>query len=163
MSNLDRRIVTIHVSGRARLSGYRYWWVKGVKGFNPKEHCAMCLLGPFLGNWKEPGNFPMHKDVPLPLAPGVLALYICGVSFRGYDNNFHLPLMQDDKAPGFDIPMIDGQTMHVEGAHRLGIPPLEKGAYGKPAAFTTCRNFQWAAAYFGIDDSGRPKQATLEL
>ena len=125
-----------------RLEGFRYFWAKKVVGFDPAEHCAKCLVGPWgkcsstmqLGRWQ-------------PVELGAVAFYICGVAkpFR-WENNFHLAFVEGRDL--LRVPTWNGFEVQVEGARRLEIPALPNGFGGRGAAFTTCRNFQFGVARF---------------
>ena len=154
--------MTIEVRGGQVLVGYSYWWVKGVTGFDPRQHCAKCLPGPFLVNWQRP--FPMNQEITVKTIGSVRAVYVCGVSQAGYRYNFHAPLVDDPDARDVEMPMVKGQTLIVRGAHLLEIPPLPDGTLGKDRSFTTCRNFQFGYAYFGPEGTVGPrKRPLLEL
>ena len=133
-----------------RLAGFRYFWIKGVRAFDPSRHCARCLVGPYASGpglgYRE--TLPIPAAVPLGpetfggAAPSVV--YVCGVSGR-YADNLHLALLVEPGAVA-EAETFNGYRLRVEGARRLDIPPIPDGAMDLPKAFTTCRNFQFGVA-----------------
>ena len=154
-------MITLKVTGGAQLVGYPFFWVKGVQGFDPSEHCAKCLPGPFLVNWQRP--FPMNQEIHLKMPKSCRSIYICGVADAGYRHNLHAPIIPDALAPVIEIPMVMGQTMFIHGAHLLEIPALPANWKGRNSSFTTCRNFQFGVAYFGPEGTVRPSARLPEL
>jgi len=151
--------MTIEVRGGKALVGYAYWWVKGVTGFDPRQHCAKCLPGPFLVNWQRP--FPMNQEIELRAVGTIRAVYICGVADSGYRHNFHAPIVPDPNGRELVLPMVKGQQLIIQGAHLLEIPPLPDGFLGKDRSFTTCRNFQFGVQYFGPEGTVGPRKMPL--
>lgn len=143
-------IKVVIVSPFEKVEGYRYFWVKRVSGWLPTQHCARCLKGPFE---RFDGDY-----APQPNTPAVVTLrgkeqylYVCGVAQpRDWSANFHAPMRPVDGAR-FELPMRLGQRLIVEGAELLPIPSLPAGWHGLPTSFTTCRNYQFGAEYFGPD------------
>ena len=135
-------------AGKTDLTGYMFFWAKAVVGFVPTHHCAKCLKGPFMktsGQWAPP--LGTRREFILP--PAARALYICGVSRKGYDKNLHAPVEHEEGAPLIVIPMLDDQQLFIENAKLMAIPPLPDGWNGLPKSFTTCRNWAWAGSVFG--------------
>ena len=139
--------VTFEGHGR-RVVGYTFLWIKSVHGFDARFHCAKCLKGTFLkptGDWVPPLN--VRKEYVL--APKAKALYICGVSRRGYAFNLHAPCQPDDSAPPLVVPMTDDQRLVIEQATLMTIPSVPNGWNGLPESYTSCRNWAWACSVFG--------------
>lgn len=135
-------VLTIH--GSDNLRGYPYYWIKAVKGFNGENHCARCLVGPFVHVRAD--AWPMNRPVALDLK-GAKYGYICGVSDEGYAKNLHLPFLPEAGAR-VEMKLVKGQTIVLEGGRLLPIPGLPDRWCNLPRAFTTCRNFQFGVAYF---------------
>ena len=55
----NREVVRLRISGASEtLQGYRYFWIRAVEEFDPKEHCAECLRG----GWKLRGQNRMKLN-----------------------------------------------------------------------------------------------------
>ena len=133
----------------ATLTGYSYFWMKFVTGFDPTQHCARCLRGGYVAGVSK----DMELNTPLDLVlPRTSVGYICGVARgRNYARNLHLPFVRE--AGNVErMDMLDGQELVLSNARRLPIPGLPDGWADLPKAFTTCRNFQFAVDRFGFDE-----------
>ena len=159
-----KRVIRVMFEGTGpRVTGYPYLWIKAVTGFDHRAHCARCLKGPFLkatGDWVPPPNHWHEYTVPA----SAKALYICGVSKKGYVFNLHAPCLPENDVPfagrlrhhaGFAMPLMDEQRLVVEGAVLMEIPALPDGWHHLPKSFTRCRNFQFGVQYFGWPEPGR--------
>jgi hypothetical protein len=141
-----------------RMPGFPFLWLKYVRGFDRREHCAKCLVGAFSTAFKKakgatatkPWGGDMHTNTPIVLdevdAP---LIYLCGVS-SGYKhaNNLHVAFRPQHAS------VIEGRTWNgykyvIENAEQLEIPGLPAGFLGLPASYTTCRNFQFGWTAFG--------------
>ena len=151
--------MTIEVRGGTALVGYPYFWLKGVTGFDPRQHCAKCLPGPFLINYQRP--FPMNQEIEVKVVGSVRAAYLCGVAEAGYRYNLHAPMVPDPHARDIEVPMVKGQKLIIRGGHLLEIPPVKDGFLGKDKTFTTCRNWQFGIAYFGPEGTVGPRKTPL--
>jgi hypothetical protein len=152
--------VTVTGSGLF-LRGYRYFWIKTVKGFHPKLHCARCLVGEYLTSREQP--FRLGVRYPLRLF-GAPYGYICGVANKGgWEANFHLAFEPSPNREAVLVrPMLDGQILTLHGAKALQIPSLPPGWRGLPDEFTTCRNYRFGVAMFGPDGTdSTPAQLRL--
>lgn len=134
--------ITLTITGPGHaLSGFRYFWLKHVTGFDLAQHCARCLIGRY--DRQVTKDMPLNEVVVLesPL------VYLCGVSPR-YPTNFHAAV---EHAPGesFDLPTYNGLTVRFTNGRRLPIPALARGYGGLTAAYTDCRNFQFAVHRYG--------------
>ena len=138
------------------LRGYPYFWIKAVLGFDPSNHCAKCLRGPFLKTTKQKWHGEPGERVAYEMPAEALALYVCGVTTRGWATNFHLPLWPRPDVEPFTVSMVLGQSITVENAEALTIPELADGYRGYSKAFTTCRNWRFGVALFGEPPLLRP-------
>jgi hypothetical protein len=138
--------LTIH-SDRSRLSGFRYFWLKTVRSFNPSVHCARCLVGDYHAQVKP--DLVSGQEITLDYVEGTV-LYLCGVStpYR-WANNLHLP-MQVDAGVSFFLDAYTGDRVVMKGARFL--PFDERAARQRfphlGSHFLTCRNFQFGAHHF---------------
>lgn len=132
----------------ATVTGWRYLWLKYVSGFDNAQHCARCLIGPYSKRVRR--DMPHNVPVLLDEATGCDVLYLCGVAERGgLPANFHLAVQP---APGEVAEGRSSQGTHfrIRNARRLEIPALPSRFDGRPAAFTTCRNWQFGVARYGL-------------
>ena len=132
------------VTSSQKVTGFRYFWLKYIKGFDPSVHCAKCLIGEY--SQKVNLRMPVNTDIELDEYSGYKCLYLCGVI--GYANNLHIAFIPSDNEN--DIITAEtylGDTSTITGAKRLPIPPLEKGYNGLSLAYTSCRNYQFGVSY----------------
>jgi hypothetical protein len=136
-------MITLRIHGPgAKVEGFRYLWLKSVRAFDHRTHCARCLIGTY-DRRVEPG---MPTGQALELDPaGAPFLYLCGVSPR-YPTNLHLAMRP---APGAraEARTYNGLLVVVDGAEALEIPPLAPGFRGLASSFTTCRNYRFGVAF----------------
>jgi hypothetical protein len=79
-------MMTLRVDGQGKLEGFRYFWLKYVRGFDASQHCARCLVGSY--------EKRVHPTMPLGTtlalnAGGAPFVYLCGVGPK-YTDNLHL-------------------------------------------------------------------------
>ena len=132
------------VTENAKVTGFRYFWLKYIRGFDPTVHCAKCLIGDY--SQKVSLNMPVNTEIELNEFSDFKCLYLCGVI--GYRNNLHIPFVPSDNEN--DIITTEtyrGDKVIITGARRLPIPPLEKGYTSLSQAFTSCRNYQFGVSY----------------
>jgi hypothetical protein len=140
--------LTIH-SELPRLSGFRYFWLKSVRGFNPAAHCARCLVGNYDPRIKA--DMQTNEAIEIDHLEGMI-LYLCGVStpYR-WANNLHLP-MRVKSGISFFADTYNGDRIAIEGAELLTFDDRaarrlfpDRGSH-----FLTCRNFQFGAHHFRV-------------
>jgi len=134
----------------------RCWWLAYVTGFDIDRHCQDCLLGT-----KQQRNRKVRREMDATGRTeytldeaGYDYLYLCGVSWQGWANNFHLAM---EHAPGERIEKRspDGRfVVLVENAREIEIQPLPDGYGGYPRQFTTCRNWQFGVQQYTDVDLG---------
>ena len=141
--------------------GWRTLWIKFVRGFRPDVHCQDCLIG-----WTLPS---LRKKIvpgqPMTLIPGnpgtrspwrgadahYDAIYLCGVhESRDWSRNLHLVGIPDPDHLAIAVTRSDG-IFAIKGMRRLDIPDLPLGYDGRDKSFTTCRNWRFGVAYYGLD------------
>lgn len=129
-------------------TGFRYMWMKTVRGFQQSRHCAQCLIGGY------------DKRFGLSMAAGFryeahyhegTLLYLCGVStpYR-WERNFHLAGKVKAGAEA-SVDLYTGARIVVAGLEQI---KFDDGAARRlfpelGEEFLTCRNFQFAAQVFG--------------
>lgn len=135
------------ISKNDHLTGFRYFWLKTVRSFNPSTHCARCLVGDYNADVKN--DMKTGVEISLEYVEGTL-LYLCGVStpYR-WINNLHLPMQVSDGA-SFFFDAYNGDRIVVKGARFM---PFDDRAArqlfpDRGKHFLTCRNFQFGAHHF---------------
>jgi hypothetical protein len=142
--------------GRLIGRDWRHFWLKYVTGFRPEVHCARCLEGRY--------SRVIRLNSP-DLAPGALLQldpptvydygYLCGVALvGGWQANFHAAFVPKPGAR-FTARAYSGAVFEITGGRRVDIPELPRNYDGRPLAFTTCRNWRFGVAYYGLDAKRR--------
>lgn len=142
--------VIVEIGGRVGLirTNYKYFWAKWVTGFDPRDHCAKCLVG----EWERRinPNIISPARVELDHRPGEI-LYICGVA-EPYNwwKNFHLVVLTGSGVA--TRRMSNGMVVTVQGGTEIPFgPEAAKELYPrKGRKFLSCRNFQFGASKFGF-------------
>lgn len=147
------------------LAGWRTLWVKFANGFDPHCHCQTCIIGwtlPSLAKKLVPGT-------PMGLAPGAPgtsrpwgrsslaydAIYLCGVHQSwDWSKNLHLVAIPDPHSVA-EVRASTGTVFRIAGARRVEIPDLPLGYDSRGKEFTTCRNWRFGVAYYGLDPMRR--------
>ncbi len=127
------------------LTGYRYFWLKYLRGFDHTQHCARCLIGDWSRVVKP--TMRLNEIYSLNESSAFSCLYLCGVANTGYADNFHIPFIE---APGETIKVqtFNDLLVVIENGRQLPITPLPDYWGNLPKSFTTCRNYQFALRYF---------------
>jgi hypothetical protein len=137
---------------KPELPGFRYFWMKRVRGFRPKVHCAACLLGEYE---RQVGvGMQLNETLRLQYSKGDV-LYLCGVA-KPYiwKRNFHLALQVGDGE--LEAELWNGGVVKIKGAARIEFGPeaAEQQFPELGRKFLTCRNFQFGAQHFGPSADG---------
>lgn len=135
------------ISNEAEFKGFRYFWLKRVTGFDPKQHCARCLRGSYFEEVST--KLPVNRAIHIEADPGEV-LYLCGVSapYR-WERNFHLALIVEHGAR-VGSTAYTGDVIGIEGADYLPFDDAEarRRFPDRGEAFLSCRNFQFGAHHF---------------
>lgn len=138
--------LTIH-SKSERLTGFRYFWLKTVRGFNASTHCARCLIGDYNADVKA--DMKTGVEIKLDYPEGVI-LYLCGVSvpYR-WVNNLHIA-MRAKPGVSFFVEAYNGDRVTIDGAELITFDDrAARELYPERGKqFLTCRNFQFGAHLF---------------
>lgn len=118
------------------MSGFRFWWLKSVVDYDLDVHCARCLRG----KYERRVSKHMRLNHPVELRGDLV--YLCGVSPK-WPTNFHAAIAHEVGSV-VEMRTYLGHTVRFENGRRIEIEPLPDGWDGRPKAFTTCRNFQFA-------------------
>jgi hypothetical protein len=151
-------MITITVGTEGTLSGFHYLWLRAIHSFRYDRHCIGCL---------ESVRYPrFHKQMELGkthiiqfLKP-YQYLYVCGGSWKGWANNFHLALKPED-GQSVEVETYNGIPVRVEGARALPIPALPDTWQGLGRRYTTCRNFRFAVAYGDVTTDKAQRELAL--
>lgn len=135
-------------SPHANLTGFRYFWMKSVTGFDPSVHCARCLRG----NYEKVigSKMPTNQRLDLGGYTEGAVLYLCGVSapYR-WASNAHLAV-KVKKGAVATVTLYTGDVVQMFDC--IALPFDDKVARERfperSIAFLSCRNFQFAAQYF---------------
>ena len=139
------KINELHVIGN-----FRYLWLKSVNGVNLSQHCARCLIGSY--DSRISPKLREYRD--LPLIDGIY--YLCGVStpYR-WINNFHLAFRNK---PGNIIKVErNGIYIEIQDAEILEFGENDINwnlPQAKDKSFSTCRNWQFANAFYKYTNNG---------
>lgn len=68
------------VTHNLKVTGFKYFWLKYVRGFDPTVHCAKCLLGDY--SQKVNLFMPVNTEIELNEFSDYKCLYLCGVTFK---------------------------------------------------------------------------------
>lgn len=155
--------ITLRIdSDKALFEGYRFMWIRSVKGFNPQVHCAKCFKGNYININPISPKMPYetNKDYHIeldnkPLLTSVLLdgkvlHYFCIVSQPyKWEENIHAGFIfkQGSKVErdfkGQHITLTNAKEVYFDDS----VVQKKYNHLGKE--FTTCRNFQFGAYYYG--------------
>lgn len=150
MSSLfESNPITLTISGNKHSIArhYRFLWAKYVNGFNGGEHCAKCLKGKFsslLGLAPKTNTALVFDE-----SDNWDYIYLCGVDKKGYKYNLHLPVRFKEGSTA-EISDSNGITFTFTNAEKMDIPEIKDGFMDYDRSYTTCRNFRFGFAYYGI-------------
>lgn len=135
------------ISNEDRFKGFRYFWLKRVNGFDPRQHCARCLTGSY---FPDVGTMlPVNQAVHIEADPGEV-LYLCGVSapYR-WERNFHMALRVEYGA-AVRSTLYTGDVVEIAGADHIAFDDTEarRRFPHLSEAYLSCRNFQFGAHHF---------------
>ena len=139
------RVITLSVTTKTNRT--TFLWLKRVTAFNPRVHCARCLVGRYSDIFSfgsQPAGVTVSGREP---AEDGEVLYLCGVTWN-YANNLHIPMTPSDggiitfENPDFRV--------RITGAEQIEFPPLGAEHDDLSPEFRTCRNYQ-----FGIYASSK--------
>ena len=136
----------IYIKIHPKTNRYQYLWLKYIYGFNPKTHCAHCLIG----NYSQ--IIPYRKIPANTILEGFMnevsynfVGYLCGVSNR-YEDNLHIAFKYSKGGViEYDTKLV---KVIINNAIQLPITPIMEET-GKGKEFTNCRNYQFAYNYYG--------------
>lgn len=135
------------IDSKPTVDGWYYLWLRYVNGFDPTRHCAVSLIS----TRSRRINMGMRTNHPVVLDEARSRhIYLCGGAQKGgWIANLHLAM---EPAPGETAFIVasTGTVFRVRNARRLEIPALPAGFDGRGPEFTTCRNWQFGVAYYGL-------------
>jgi hypothetical protein len=137
---------------------FKWLWAKYVRGVNHAQHCTNCLRGPYSKTFSKLNpSFAAGTHVAFDEqgAGTFQAIYICGVSSRGYatgDNyphNVHAAIIHSPGAE--DECQFEDWRLRVANGRFSPIPAavdeLPERYRTLPDEYTTCRIFRWAVCH----------------
>lgn len=137
---------------------FKWLYAKYAFGANPKQHCTNAIRGKYSKKFSrnnpdfQPGQAIMMDEFP---DLGWDAIYICGVSTKGYSkhenypHNVHVAVIP---TPGkCDTWAFENWSMRVDNAVFEYVIPeeeLDSRFLSLPAEYRTCRMFRWAVSHY---------------
>lgn len=132
-------------------TGFRYIWLRYVHGFNPHEHCQRSLLG--RNDTRFTNRMEIGRSFVLEGSNGYKHIYLCGEASVP-NSGLHLALLPEDGATA-EVTTYNGIRIVVKNTRKLEIPALSDGYESMSHHFTSCVNWQFGVAYYGISDLKR--------
>ncbi len=128
-------------------------------GANPEKHCTNAIRGKYSKRFTRhnpdfrPGNEMVMDEFP---DIGWGAIYICGVSKKGYpktnyEHNVHAVVIPKDGMK--DRWTFEDWEICVENGYFeniIGEDELDSRYKGLPEEYTTCRMFRWAVSHYRV-------------
>lgn len=137
--------------GGDRLPGFQYAWLMYIWGFRPHDHCQKSLVGERDAEFFQaahPGRRIAGRTFQLRPPARTRHIYLCAEA-AAPDSGLHWVLAP---APGETARTItyNGVTLTATNARPLEIPPVPEGYLGLSRRYTTCLNWRFGAAYYGV-------------
>lgn len=138
------------------IQGFRFFRACYVDGFRSESHCQKCFKGQPLRQLCT-GSAESGRVYELDTMDRYEFVDVCGVgsgsrASRGR-KNFHLRLKYAE-GETLRTNTYNGYIVTAENAVALPIPPLPAGWKDRDLDTTSCKNFQFAVAYFGYPQTG---------
>ena len=140
---------------------FKWLYAKYAIGANPLHHCTNAIKGKYSKRFSRNNpDFQPDRDVILDEYPelGWDAIYICGVSSKGYSkhenypHNVHVAIIP---APGEkDEWSFENWKMTIENAkfeYVISEEELNPKYKNLPEEYVTCRMFRWAVWHYRKD------------
>ena len=137
---------------------FKWLYAKYSTGVNPNHHCTYAIKGKYSKRFnRNNSSFSPNNDIILDEFPelGWDAIYICGVSSKGYrrhenyPHNVHIAILP---SPGkTDYWSFENWEMTVKnGVFEYVIDEKQLDARFKnlPKEYVTCRMFRWAVSHY---------------
>lgn len=137
-------MITVERKASGQNRTWTFLWLKRVEGWNRDRHCIRSFIGEHIYLPKSGPDWTRQ----LAAAPGHV-FYLCGGG-AGYARNLHVPFEFEDGAEivvegwtGDTFRILNGKRLEFDDRAARELEP-QRGP-----AFLTCRNYQFAAHYFG--------------
>lgn len=155
---MENQIIVHH-----NFDGKKFKWLyaKYATGANPEKHCTNAIKGKYSKRFtRNNPDFKPDQDLILDEFPelGWDAIYICGVSSKGYakhlnyPHNVHIAIIP---APGeTDEWSFENWKMTVKNAkfeYVISEEELDPKYKDLPEKYVTCRMFRWAVWHYRKD------------
>lgn len=147
-------ILTHNFDGRK----FKWLYAKYAYGANPMQHCTNAIRGKYSKKFNRNNpDFHSGQTIIMDEFPelGWDAIYICGVSAKGYTkhenypHNVHVAVIPD---PGkHDEWSFESWSMRVDNAVFEYVIPeeeLDSQYRSLPSEYRTCRMFRWAVSHY---------------
>jgi hypothetical protein len=148
------------------LTGFAYFWLKYVHGFNPKLHCQDSLIGKIDNEFQK--GMKIGRTILLKDSEEYKHIYLCGEPIKKNAQE-HLSSLTDWKRarhpyPGLHLALLpeegsnasiqtyNGIHITVTNVRQLEIPYLPDFFAGMDHDHTSCCNWQFGVAYYGLEN-----------
>lgn len=137
---------------------FKWLYAKYAWGVNPTQHCTNAIRGKYSKRFNRNNpDFASGEPIILDEYPdlGWDAIYICGVSTKGYKDhanyphNVHIAVIPEPghadawEFEGWKMSLENGRFEYVAGEDAL---PAELQRF--PPEYITCRMFRWAVTHY---------------
>jgi hypothetical protein len=132
--------------GGELFTGFKYVWLRYVRGFDSDVHCQRSLKG-----YNDPrfvNKMTIGKSFELDDPAKCRHIYLCADAVIR-DAGLHFALLPEEGAAA-RVTTYNGIEITATNARQLAIPALPDGFGGKEHAFTSCCNWQFGVEYYGM-------------
>jgi hypothetical protein len=146
---------------RKVIDGFRQLWAYYVRGFDPNEHCQLCLKGQ-RSKYLNRNQTPPGAELRFDETRNFNQLYICGIAMGSqkelWRRNLHLALVE---APGEQVEMTtyNDFLLVVNNARQISIPEPLAALSHLPVNHYRCKNFRFGVKYYGYPGICEPTAA----
>jgi hypothetical protein len=132
--------------GGELFTGFKYVWLRYVRAFDPDVHCQKSLKG--RNDPRFINKMPIGKSFELEDPASYRHIYLCADALI-HDAGLHFALLPEEGASA-QVITYNGIEIKASNARQLAIPSLPDGFAGREHAFTSCCNWQFGVAYYGL-------------
>lgn len=152
--------------GGEQLSGFAYIWLMYVNGFKPELHCQESLIGKLDSEFKK--GMKIGRTIQLKDPAEYKHIYLCGeplkrnaqehlTSLRNWRRTkypypgLHLALLPEEGS-NVSVQTYNGIHISAINVRQLEIPYLPDHFAGMDHDHTSCCNWQFGVAYYGLEN-----------
>jgi hypothetical protein len=132
--------------GSDLLTGFKYVWLRYVKGFDPGVHCQKSLKGH--NDLRFINKMTIGKSFELEDPAKYRHIYLCADAVIP-DCGLHFALLPEEGTSA-QVTTYNGIEITAVNARQLVIPSLPDGFEGREHAYTSCCNWQFGVEYYGL-------------